>query len=72
MLNEPALNIYNEKTVILFEILDFNGKLLREKNEELLDADNFYRIAYGFFKPYGLAKNHTGKVKVERPNFCVL
>ena len=51
--------------MILFELLDFNGKLLREKNEDLLDHENFYRIAYGYFKPFGIAKNHTGKIKVK-------
>lgn len=52
-MNVPASTIYSRDTVILFEILDFNAKFLKEIDEERLDKDNLYRIAWGYIRPYG-------------------
>ena len=63
-MNVPASKIYDKDTVILFEILDFNAKFLKEMDEERLDKDNLYRIAWGYIRPYGFIQNYIGKVKI--------
>ena len=53
LINEDAATIYNDKTIIIFEILDFNAKFLREMDFDKLDKDHFYRIAWGYLRPFG-------------------
>jgi len=64
MLNEDASWLYNPKNIILFEILDFNKELLKE-NSNKLDSNYNYRIAWGYLRPSGVAKNHIGYSKVQ-------
>lgn len=64
ILNEDASWLYNQKTIILFEILDFNKELLRE-NSNKLDSNYHYRIAWGYLRLSGIAKNHIGLSKVQ-------
>jgi len=49
----------NKDTVILFELLDLNLKLIQE-NSPLLDNEYNYRIAWGFFRPLGSYNNNCG------------
>jgi len=52
--------------VLLAEILDYNYDLLRRNpNSKKLDNNMNYRIAWGFLKLNGLAKNHTGLSKIQ-------
>ena len=46
--------------MILFEILDFNVRALKERDLKVLDQDNQYRIAWGYLRPVGLAQNYIG------------
>lgn len=64
MIDEDAANICTPDTVILFELLDFNKKLVNEGSEEL-DSDLNYRIAWGYIRPVGAAKHHFGMSKIQ-------
>lgn len=44
------MKLCDEKTIILFEMLDFNAKFLRDREKYKLDKDNFYRVAWGFLR----------------------
>ena len=63
-MNEDAPHLFNENVVLLFEILDFNKQLLKD-NSSLLDHNNNYRIAWGYLRLSGLAKNYIGASKVQ-------
>lgn len=63
-LNEDANYLFNERTVILFEILDYNKDLLKE-NSTKLDHLNNYRVAWGYLRLSGLAKNYFGNSKIQ-------
>ena len=45
----------------LFELLDFAPELLRKKDASLT-KDGFYRIAWSYIRPIGLAKDHFGQI----------
>jgi hypothetical protein len=64
LLNEDAGYLFSDKTILLFEILDFNKKLLKASSPKL-DNDNMYRIAWGYLRLSGLAKNYFGSSKIQ-------
>jgi len=64
ILNEEASYLYDPKHIILFEILDFSKDLLKQ-NSNMLDSNNHYRIAWGYLRLAGLAKNHIGLSKIQ-------
>jgi len=64
ILDEEAYHLLTPDTVILFEILDFNFRLIREKSK-LLRKDNLYPIAWGFLRPVGNTKLHFGVSKLQ-------
>lgn len=52
-------------TLFLFEVLDFNHQALVYRNDEdTFDRNNFYRVAWSFLRPVGLAKTHLGKFQL--------
>ena len=63
-LNEDATAFFNENTVALFEVLDYNVKMLKDQMNKL-DHELFYRIGWGYLKLNGLARNHVGISKVQ-------
>lgn len=64
VINEFAKNIYNPNVVIMFEILDFNSKLLVEGSSKLT-PDNFYPVAWAYLRPLGTANIHMGTRKLQ-------
>lgn len=64
VLNEEASYLYDPKHIILFEILDFSKDLLKQ-NSNKLDSNHHYRIAWGYLRLAGLAKNHIGLSKIQ-------
>ena len=64
VINEFAKNIYNPNVVIMFEILDFNTKLLIDGSSKLT-ADNFYPVAWAYLRPLGTANIHLGTRKLQ-------
>jgi hypothetical protein len=64
VINEFAKNIYNPNVVIMFEILDFNTKLLVD-GSSLLTPDNFYPVAWAYLRPLGTANIHMGARKLQ-------
>ena len=63
-MDEEAPNLFHEDSIILFEVLDYNKELLKE-NSKLLDVNLNYRIAWGYLRPCGIAKNHLGLSKIQ-------
>ena len=63
VINEFAKNIYNPDVVIMFEILDFNTKLLVD-GSSLLTPENFYPVAWAYLRPLGTANIHMGTRKL--------
>lgn len=68
VINELAQKIYNPNVVILFEILDFNTKLLIEGSSKL-NNDNFYPVAWAYLRPLGTANIHLGARKLQLYHF---
>lgn len=64
MIDQDAGMLLNSDTVILFEILDFNFKLIKE-NSKLLRSDNMYPVAWAFLRPVGNSKLHLGINKLQ-------
>ena len=64
LINEDCSSLLGPNTLILFELLDFNKKLITE-GSKLLDSNLNYRIAWGYIRPIGTAKNHVGFSKVQ-------
>lgn len=64
MIDQDAGLLLNANTVILFEILDFNFRLIKE-NSKLLRDDNMYPVAWGFLRPVGNSKLHLGVNKLQ-------
>ncbi len=60
-----AAAIMRPNVVFLFEILDFNTQLISEGKTNLLDGSLFYRIAWAYLRPVGIAKNHVGFSKLQ-------
>ncbi|KAL4475781.1 hypothetical protein ABPG72_011558 [Tetrahymena utriculariae] len=65
LINEEIDNILKEDVIILFEVLDFNPKQLQTRDFNNLDQDYYYKVAWGYIRPIGLAKNHFGLSKVQ-------
>jgi hypothetical protein len=64
LLDEETSYLFNDETILLFELLDFNKELLKE-NSKLLDVNLNYRIAWGYLRLCGIAKNHLGLSKIQ-------
>lgn len=64
VINEYAKNIYNPNVVIMFEILDFNTKLLIDGSNKL-NSENFYPVAWAYLRPLGTANIHLGARKLQ-------
>lgn len=64
ILDDDAYSVLSPSTVFLFEILDFNFKLVRQ-HSKLLRNDKMYPIAWGFLRPVGSCKMHLGSSKVQ-------
>jgi hypothetical protein len=62
-INEDLEHVFSTNTMILFEILDFNPKLLVEKSN-LLNSENFLPVAWGYLKPLGTSHPHTSLSKL--------
>ena len=57
-------HLFNPNTIVLFELLDFNKQIIDDGSEKL-DANLNYRIAWGYLKFMGLARNHFGISKIQ-------
>lgn len=65
-INYPAHLLLHPDTLLLFEILDFNHQALLYRNdEESYDRHNFYRVAWSYLRPVGMARTHLGKQQLE-------
>jgi hypothetical protein len=64
VINQTARNLLAPNVVFLFEILDFNASMIFE-NRELLNADNFYPIAWAYLRPVGGAQIHLAKTRLQ-------
>jgi hypothetical protein len=49
---------------MLFEILDFNPRMIFEKRN-LLNADLLYPIAWGYLRPVGSAYIHLSRTRIQ-------
>ncbi|KAL4450258.1 hypothetical protein ABPG74_008964 [Tetrahymena malaccensis] len=65
LINEEIDNILKEDVIILFEVLDFNPKQLQTRDFNNLDQDYYYKVAWGYIRPIGLAKTHFGLSKIQ-------
>ena len=54
----------NPNTIILFEILDHSIEAMMQKHANL-NRDNFYRIAWGYLRPFGESQVHLGQSKIQ-------
>ncbi len=63
MVNEPLENIYNENTVILFEILDYNVGLILNDDPAL--RQNLYPVAWAYLRPLGEALIHSSTKRLQ-------
>ncbi|CAG9335314.1 unnamed protein product [Blepharisma stoltei] len=68
ILDEDAAYVLNPNNVILFEILDFNFRLIKQ-NSNLLRQDKMYPVAWAFLRPIGSTKMHLGISKLQLYNF---
>jgi jouberin len=64
IINEDIIHLLEPTTIFLFEILDFNFKLIKQKSN-LLTPEKFYPIAWGFLRPTGAWKMHLGESKIQ-------
>lgn len=64
-INDEADHLLTTNTIVLFELLDYNHKLLAGRAVGDLDRDNFYRIAWGFLRPMGVSRRHLGYSKLQ-------
>lgn len=64
LINEDAQAMLGPDTVLLFEILDFNFKLVKARSKALR-ADNLYPVAWAFLRPAGVSKYHMGVNKLQ-------
>lgn len=68
ILDDDAFFLLDPNTVILFEILDFNFKLIKQ-GSNLLRKDKLYPIAWAFLRPVGSCKMHLGVSKLQLYKF---
>jgi len=64
LLDQDAAYLLRPEVVILFEVLDFNFKLIKAEST-LLRKDKFYPVAWGFLRPAGHTKMNLGVTKVQ-------
>ena len=64
-IDEDASHLFGPSLLILFEILDFNQDLIKEKKLDLMDSDFFYRVAWGYLRPIGGGRNHFGNRQIQ-------
>lgn len=57
--------VFKPSTIVLIELLDFNVKLIEEKQYELMDQGLFYRVAWGYLRPIGPHRNHFGISRIQ-------
>jgi jouberin len=68
LINDDAQVFLSPDTVLLFEILDFNFKLVKARSKALR-SDNFYPVAWAFLRPAGSSKYHMGVNKLQLYRF---
>jgi jouberin len=64
VINEYAHYLLRPNVLILFEILDFNPGMIFE-NRNLLNADLFYPVAWGYLRPVGTAYIHMANTRIQ-------
>lgn len=64
ILNEYAAHLLKPNVLLLFELLDFNPRMIFEKRH-LLNADLLYPIAWGFLRPVGTAHIHVARTRIQ-------
>lgn len=64
IVNEHASYICRKNVVLLFEILECNTTLILE-NDERLNADNFYPVAWAYLRPLGTADIHLSRNRLQ-------
>jgi hypothetical protein len=63
LINETLDAIYNENTVLIFELLDYNIPLILAKDPNL--RDNLYPIAWAYLRPFGEAAMHLATLRLQ-------
>ena len=64
IINEHASLLLKPSVLMLFELLDFNPRLVVEK-PGLLNADLLYPVAWGFLRPVGQAHIHLTRTRIQ-------
>jgi jouberin len=64
-LNFPAADFFSPDLIILFELLDFNHKMLVARDHSRLRRDLTYPVAWAYLRPMGIAKRHVGPSKLQ-------
>jgi len=64
IINHKCSDLFNSEVVILFELLDFNVRLMREKPKKL-DQHGLYKIAWGYLRLKGQSGTHLGVKKIQ-------
>ena len=64
IINELAANIYKPNVCILFELLEFNPKLVAV-DSDLLNSERLYPVAWAYLRPLGTASLHMDKIKLQ-------
>ena len=64
VVNEYAHYLLRPNVLFLFEILDFNPNMIFE-NRNLLNADYFYPVAWGYLRPVGTAYIHMARTRIQ-------
>lgn len=68
VLDEEMISLLNPNIVILFEILDFNFKLIKEQSN-FNRVDGLYPVAWAFMRPAGASKLNFGTSKLQLYRF---
>ena len=64
ILDDDTFDLLNPDIVFLFEILEFNFKLIKN-NSKLIRSDKMYPVAWSFLRPIGSCKMHLGVSKLQ-------
>jgi len=68
IINEHASYICRQNVVILFEILECNTTMILQ-NDQRLNADMFYPVAWAYLRPLGRADIHLSRNRLQLYRF---
>lgn len=66
IINEFAYNMYHQDILFLFEILDFDPRMIFDKQQKSrLNAELLYPVAWAYLRPLGTACIHMSRTRLQ-------